>query len=1237
MTSASVKVAVRVRPFNSRELGRNAKCVIQMQGNSTCISNPKQPKDGAKNFTFDYSYWSHSMPDDQNFASQRQVYKDIGEEMLVHAFEGYNVCIFAYGQTGAGKSYTMMGKQEPGQEGIIPQLCEDLFQRTGQNSDPDLTYSVEVSYMEIYCERVRDLLNPTSQGSLRVREHPILGPYVEDLSKLAVTGFTDIRELMDEGNKARTVAATNMNETSSRSHAVFTIVFTQKRRDQMTSLDTEKVSKISLVDLAGSERADSSGAKGTRLKEGANINKSLTTLGKVISALAEMQSNKKRKSDFIPYRDSVLTWLLKENLGGNSRTAMIAALSPADINYEETLSTLRYADRAKQIRCNAIINEDPNAKLIRELKAEVDRLRNLLFSQGLQELLDNTVNNNSLVGVAGVAPTPLQLTHTANGITSKEEPAPAEAEASPAGDTPAEPDHLIQNGEDAEEAVATETISKEEAAERLMETEKIIAELNETWEEKLRKTESIRLERESLLAEMGVSIKEDGGTLGVFSPKGTPHLVNLNEDPLMSECLLYYIKEGVTRVGQQDVDIKLSGQFIKEIHCVFVSETNEQGEVEVILEPLVGAETYVNGKQITEAVILKQGNRIVMGKNHVFRFNHPEQARLERERSATAEQQEEPEDWNYAQKELLEKQGIDIKLEMEKRLQDVETQYRKEKEEADLLLEQHRLYADSDSGDDSDKRSCEESWRLISSLREKLPANKVQTIVKRCGLPSSGKRREPLRVYQIPQRRRISKDPKRVTMEDLRMQAVKEICYEVALGDFRHSRQEIEALSIVKMKELCRMYAKKDSNEKESWKAVAQDVCDTVGIGEERSPPTEEGGGETSEGGQKGKVYDLKAHIDKLTDILEEVKLQNNMKDEEIKALRDRMIKMESIIPVQDDDMNGEGGESLQREGGGGLDDSNDLPEVRVQRLMEEDPAFRRGRLRWLKQEQQRIQNLQKQNITKKLRGQNQSQGPSTPIVPVHLPGTGRFIPPQECKLKFPFKSNPAHRLSWGPASEALQALGLGGEGGGEEDGEEQENRGGSLTPPPPPQGQPPPLLPLPFPATPPRMRTPSPHRAWQQRNQGNQGGFHLNQQGNNQNFQRRQRRNSLDSSTHNSDQQYGGGNSGHQGRLRQRRGESPSGGGERGVRGGGGGSFYYNQHQHHQFHPHPYYNIHNAPFQPHPNYHSLPRSGPLPLPPDMLIGVGPPPAGWGFTTPPRMRRQFSAPDLKNNTENNVM
>lgn len=209
--------------------------------------------------------------------------------MLVHAFEGYNVCIFAYGQTGSGKSYTMMGTKD--EEGIIPKICRKLFEKIC-DSDPGTMFSVEVSYFEIYCERVRDLLNPQSQNtSLRVREHPLLGPYVEDLSKLAVTSYEDIHQLMDEGNKSRTVAATNMNETSSRSHAVFTIIFTQKRNDTLTGLDTEKVSKISLVDLAGSERADSTGAQGTRLKEGANINKSLTTLGKVISGLAEMVSS----------------------------------------------------------------------------------------------------------------------------------------------------------------------------------------------------------------------------------------------------------------------------------------------------------------------------------------------------------------------------------------------------------------------------------------------------------------------------------------------------------------------------------------------------------------------------------------------------------------------------------------------------------------------------------------------------------------------------------------------------------------------------------------------------------------------------------------------------------------------------------------------------------------------------------------------------------------------------------
>ncbi|XP_067850889.1 kinesin-like protein KIF1A isoform X7 [Heptranchias perlo] len=673
MAGSSVKVAVRVRPFNSREIGRDSKCIIQMTGNTTTIINPKQPKEAPKSFNFDYSYWSHTTPADINYASQQEVYRDIGEEMLQHAFEGYNVCIFAYGQTGAGKSYTMMGKQEKEQQGIIPQLCQDLFARINDSTNANPSYSVEVSYMEIYCERVRDLLNPKTKGNLRVREHPILGPYVEDLSKLAVTSFNDISDLMDSGNKARTVAATNMNESSSRSHAVFNIIFTQKMQDSKADSSSEKVSKISLVDLAGSERADSTGAKGTRLKEGANINKSLTTLGKVISALADVDSGsnknkKKKKSDFIPYRDSVLTWLLRENLGGNSRTAMVAALSPADINYDETLSTLRYADRAKQIRCNAVINEDPNNKLIRELKDEVSRLRDLLCTQGLGDIIDRKQQpfGPSMSGmVTGVSPSP-----SLSALSSR------------AGSVSSLHDRLM---------IAP---GSEEAIERLKETEKIIAELNETWEEKLRRTEAIRMEREALLAEMGVAMREDGGTLGVFSPKKTPHLVNLNEDPLMSECLLYYIKDGTTRVGREDAerrqDIVLSGHFIKEEHCIFRSDIKSL-EVIVILEPCAGADTYVNGKKVTEPTVLRSGNRIIMGKSHVFRFNHPEQARQERDKTPCAETPVEPVDWAFAQRELLEKQGIDMKQEMEQRLQELETQYRREKEEADLLLEQQRL------------------------------------------------------------------------------------------------------------------------------------------------------------------------------------------------------------------------------------------------------------------------------------------------------------------------------------------------------------------------------------------------------------------------------------------------------------------------------------------------------------------------------------------------------------------
>ncbi|PWW79190.1 kinesin-domain-containing protein [Tuber magnatum] len=544
MTGGNIKVVVRVRPFNSREKDRGAKCIIQMKDSQTVLTPPpgaeksagsKAAKDsGPKVFNFDRSYWSFSKSD-SNYAGQENLFDDLGRPLLDNAFEGYNNCIFAYGQTGSGKSYSMMGYGE--EYGVIPKICQHMFERiTTQQVDPNLKCTVEVSYLEIYNERVRDLLNPSTKGNLKVREHPSLGPYVEDLAKLVVSSFSEIEHLMDEGNKARTVAATNMNETSSRSHA--------------------KVSRISLVDLAGSERATSTGATGARLKEGAEINRSLSTLGRVIAALADLSSGKKKNANMVPYRDSILTWLLKDSLGGNSMTAMIAAISPADINFDETLSTLRYADSAKRIKNHAVVNEDPNARMIRELKEELQQLRQKLSG-------------------AGSMP-----------------------EENYAPDTP-------------------------------LEKQILLGDLNQTWEERLEKTQQIHKEREAALEELGISIEK--GFIGLSTPKKTPHLVNLSDDPLLAECLVYNIKSGTTLVGNVETSttaqIRLNGSKILTDHCRF---ENENGVVTLI--PNHKAAVMVNGLRTDGPRRLRTGYRIILGDFHIFRFNHPQEARAERDK-----------------------------------------------------------------------------------------------------------------------------------------------------------------------------------------------------------------------------------------------------------------------------------------------------------------------------------------------------------------------------------------------------------------------------------------------------------------------------------------------------------------------------------------------------------------------------------------------------------------------------
>ncbi|KAG5643581.1 hypothetical protein DXG03_000634 [Asterophora parasitica] len=593
----NIKVVVRCRPLNSRELARGAKPLIRMTGNQTIIDPPEvgSAQDSKRAterkqlaFSFDKSYWSAGPRDEPGYCSQQTLYDDLGKELLDHGFSGFNACILAYGQTGSGKSYSMMGYGAD--KGIIPLTCQELFDRveSKRTVDPNLSFTVEVSYIEIYNEKVRDLLNPKNTGNLRVREHPSLGPYVEDLSKLVVNSYDEMMTLMDEGNKARTVAATNMNETSSRSHAVFTLLLTMKRHDVETNMDTEKVSRISLVDLAGSERANSTGATGQRLKEGANINKSLTTLGKVISALAmasqaDAKKGKKGKGDeFVPYRDSVLTWLLKDSLGGNSKTAMIAAISPAD--YEETLSTLRYADQAKKIKNKAVVNEDPNAKLVRELKEELEMLRARVSGSGGEDVFDPKV--------------------------------------------PPEKQKVTYQTKDGR----IKTVTKAELQEQMETSEKLMQSLNETWEEKMERTQEVQKEREKALEELGITVEKN--LVGVHTPKKMPHLVNLNEDPLMSECLIYQIKPGKTMVGRLDSEkpaaIRLSGDNILEEHCYL-----ENTDGKVVIQCLPDSITFLNGKQLVpgQPHKLRSGFRIILGDNHVFRFNNPEEVRKQRDRA----------------------------------------------------------------------------------------------------------------------------------------------------------------------------------------------------------------------------------------------------------------------------------------------------------------------------------------------------------------------------------------------------------------------------------------------------------------------------------------------------------------------------------------------------------------------------------------------------------------------------
>lgn len=371
----NVRVVVRSRPMDKNELASGAVSAIQVDNINRAITVIKPnatANEPPKTYYFDNVFDGNS--------NQLDLYVDTARPIVDKVLEGYNGTILAYGQTGTGKTYTMSGNPDsPQTKGIIPNAFAHIFGHIAKAQD-NQKFLVRVSYMEIYNEEVRDLLGKDVSKSLEVKERPDIGVFVKDLSGYVVHNADDLENIMRLGNKNRAVGATKMNQESSRSHAIFSITVESSELVE-GGMQHVRMGKLQLVDLAGSERQSKTQASGQRLKEATKINLSLSVLGNVISALVD------GKSTHIPYRNSKLTRLLQDSLGGNSKTVMCATISPADCNYVETISTLRYASRAKNIQNRMHINEEPKDALLRHFQEEIARLRKQLEEGNFEEEL----------------------------------------------------------------------------------------------------------------------------------------------------------------------------------------------------------------------------------------------------------------------------------------------------------------------------------------------------------------------------------------------------------------------------------------------------------------------------------------------------------------------------------------------------------------------------------------------------------------------------------------------------------------------------------------------------------------------------------------------------------------------------------------------------------------------------------------------------------------------------------
>ncbi|CAK1589368.1 unnamed protein product [Parnassius mnemosyne] len=350
-----VKVVVRCRPLSQKEKNEGYEEVVKVwpERGAVQVYNPKGED---KLFTYDAAY--------DCTADTQTIYDEMVRPLVASVLDGFNGCVFAYGQTGTGKTHTMEGT--PDDEGIIPRAFRHLWAHIENTASPDVTHLVSCSYVELYLEDVRDLLSKDCK-KLTIRGQELNGFYIPEMTSVVCRSAADMVRAMRAGNRHRAAGRTDMNEHSSRSHAVFLVTVETAHR----ATKRIRVGKLNLVDLAGSERQRKTGASADRLREASRINQALSSLGNVISALAE-------NSPHVPYRDSKLTRILQDSLGGNSKTIMIANIGPAAYNYDETITTLRYAHRAKAIKNKPVRNEDPKDAKLREYQAEIERLRALI-------------------------------------------------------------------------------------------------------------------------------------------------------------------------------------------------------------------------------------------------------------------------------------------------------------------------------------------------------------------------------------------------------------------------------------------------------------------------------------------------------------------------------------------------------------------------------------------------------------------------------------------------------------------------------------------------------------------------------------------------------------------------------------------------------------------------------------------------------------------------------------------